>query len=450
MLAIIVAIALTIYGVALYVHSYRNTAKEPVPSLPPQPFPALWQKNFSGTPTTVEATANGTLFTAVYGNTSFSLKPVWLLYAIQLATGRILWSHNLTFSSQGNLAPELYARNREVYFISGGTSLWIDGNFVPGGGLFAIPFNETTGINGTTRAPQELNFFPLGDYAIQGDFLHVVSTVLGGWRVNVEAWSMFGSNSTPLNAWQTFLNAPNGYNSSAGRVFADSSLILIPLWNLIGLKASDGTVLFNSSYRSLHSDPIDVDNGMLLNSTFYYISEIQGKGYATSIHLIGLSVPSLSTVVNSTIFNLSYSVSPVSADVLGNNIVVMIDQENYAVTTLSGQLLRKSADLHYANPSGKGSISPGRPLAVLSNGNWLLSSVVTQTGTGGTAVQYFEGISPSNGSVMWLHQFPFHWSKNTWQFYPPYGWSSVSVLVIVTSGSNLVYRWRSSVGCAIV
>lgn len=63
--AAIIISSMTIYGLL----NHKNTS-ETTGSYPSEPFPALWQENFTGTPSEIETCANGVLYFLVESNST--------------------------------------------------------------------------------------------------------------------------------------------------------------------------------------------------------------------------------------------------------------------------------------------------------------------------------------------------------------------------------------------
>ena len=443
---LIVAVVIT-SGVVIYETQLHGIAKQSTGSLPSEPLPSIWQENFSATPSSIETTANGVMYFLVDNNDTWTNSVVsWDLIAVELSNGNIIWHHNVTLASN-NILPELYICNEILYLISDGGYLSLDGASVKdSAGIIVVSFNETNGQIGVVRS-----ISATGVFATKGSLLYASWVTQDALAVKTVAYSVFTNNSSSALIWQVSLAAPYKYLTNIAYVSVNDMIVLLPLWNLTGLNPATGQLLFSIPYYAFNVDSINVIDGALVNSKLYYVNEWGIPGSAMSFNLVGIDLLNFNTILNVTVASSKAGMSPLPVEQEGNDLVVHTDLGgNFVVTTLAGSILWSSEEIKYASPSGIYDISPGDPAAVLDNGNWVLTSVTYPTGKSNNTIQYFEQVNPSNGSLVWIHQFSFPENSSNLQFYPPNGMGAPSVVIIGASSSYLVYRWRDSVGCTAI
>ena len=168
-----------------------------------------------------------------------------------------------------------------------------------------------------------------------------------------------------------------------------------------------------------------------------------------NLNLVGLDLFTGKATVNVTVSNSSQGLYPLQVKHYGKELAVSTGLiGEYVVTNLEGKTLWNSRNISYLATSGETHVSPGSPVAVLSNGNWLLSLVSYPPHNSGLANQYLEEVYPSNGTLVWIHQFSFEESANSYQFMPPSTTAPPYVIVMPSQPPYIVYRWGSSLGCA--
>jgi hypothetical protein len=79
----------------------------------------------------------------------------------------------------------------------------------------------------------------------------------------------------------------------------------------------------------------------------------------------------------------------------------------------------------------------------------MLTSLLSPKGSSGVSEQYFEVVNPSNGSLLWIHQFSFM-AGNRSMFYPPNLMTNERVVVIAASDLYIIYRWGYELGVAVI
>ena len=441
---IIVASAITI------VTLNRGSKEQPTGSFPTEPLPAEWQKNLSGIPSSIEVTSNGILYILLDANESFGQNVVpWVLLAVQLNSGKVIWHYNLTLPS-ANTDPILHMVDGTLYFIGTGESFLADGSRENvAGDVFIVSFNVSDGRMGLTESiGVPIDFSTMGAYSVAGTSLYLAWTSLGGRNTTVAEYPIETNVSSPLPFWETILKAPAQYNTNVPGIYLNDRMVLIDLWNLIGLNRTTGKELFSIPYSALHAEIDNVMNGALTNSTFYYVAEFTVSPNHTNINLVGLNAFTLNNSLNVTVGSTAVPSYPLAVKITDSELVVDTP-EGYVVTTLEGNVLWTSNGISYANPSGTGKVSPGATEAVLGSGYWLLTSLLPPTGNSDVSEQYFEEVNPSNGSLLWLHQFSFM-AGNQSMFYPPNLMTNESVVVIAASGPYIIYRWGYDLGVAVI
>lgn len=363
------------------------------------------------------------------------------------------WHHNLTLSNPGNIQPDLYLRGGILYFVGCGDALTIDGSNVINGSfaLFAIPINESNGQTGEVKSialPAEFSI--TGTFVAYANVLYVAWISQGGNNALAAAYSVLTNNSSHLPIWQTLLKPPSEFNTNVPNILVNDRLLILHLWNLVGLNPLTGQQLFSISYSDLFNENYNTLDGILVNSTFYFVAEFGSPGHVT-FNLVGIDLQNLNFTVNVTVATSSIYMSPLQVKLEGSELVVSTGLgNNYTVATPAGTVLWRSQSTTFANPASAGTVSPGNPIATVTNGNWILTSVVTSASNSSVAIQYFEKIYPNNGSLIWIHQFSFPLNASAQMFIPPNLWGQPRVLVIATVGSYMVYRWGYSVGCASI
>ena len=441
---IIVASAITI------VTLHPGSQAQPTGSFPSEPLPAAWQENLSGIPSNIEVASNGILYILLDANDSFGQNVVpWMLLAVQLNSGKIIWHHNLTLQS-ANPDPILNIVDGTLYFIGTGESFIADGARVNvSGDVFVVSFNESDGHMGPIESIGVPNdFSTMGAYAVSGTSLYVAWIAIGGRNTTVADYPLATNVSSPSPFWETHLKPPVPYNTNVPSIYLNDRLVLLDLWNLIGLNRTTGKDLFSIPYSALNGEIDNVMNGALTNSTFYYVAEFALSPNHTNINLVGLNTFTLNNSLNVTIGNTAVPFYPLAVNLRDSELVVDTP-DGYVVTTLEGSPLWRSSGISYANPSGTGGVSPGAVVAVLGNGYWMLASVLSPKGSSGVSEQYFEGVNPSNGSLLWIHQFSFM-AGNRSMFYPPNMMTNERVVVIAASDLYIIYRWGYELGVAVI
>jgi hypothetical protein len=428
----------------------RGNKEQLTGSFPTDPLPAEWQKNLSGIPSNIEVASNGILYILLDANDSFGQNVVpWVLLAVQLNSGKVIWHHSLTLPS-ANTDPILHMVDGILYFIGTGESFMADGaRKNVSGDAFIVSFNESDGHMGPTESiGVPIDFSTTGAYAVSGTSLYVAWTSLGGSNTTVAEYPLATNVSSPSPSWETRLKPPVQYNTNVPGIYLNDRMVLLDLWNLIGLNRTTGKELFSIPYPALHVDMDNVMNGALTNSTLYYVAEFTVSQNHTNINLIGLNTLTLNSSLNVTVGSTSIPSYPLAVRVTGSELVVDTS-EGYVVTTLEGNVLWRSSVISYVNPSGTGKVSSGAVAAVLGNGYWMLTSVLSPSGKAGVSEQYFEEVNPSNGTLLWLQQFSFT-AGNQSMFYPPNLMTNESVVVIAASGPYIIYRWGYDLGVAVI
>ena len=444
--------AIVISSIAVYDMLHPGSATQPIGTFASEPFPALWQSNFSGTPSAIETSANGVMYFLVDNSLNWADNTTWQVYAVQLSNGGIAWHHNLTFANPGNAQPQLYIHNGSLYVIGAGSTLYVNGSIAPdmnaSFSIYAIPINASNGHMGIVQSiSSSSNFSTSGAIAVHGSLLYAAWVEQGGTHVKVSAYSVFTNSSSPTLAWNKSLTPPGNYNTNVPYIKVNGKMLLIPLWNLVGLDPATGSQLFTIQYSALNTDEYNVMDGALVNSTLYYVAEFNGAPGHIKFNLMGTNLFSMSTTVNATVSGSTEFLDPLPVKLFGSELVVSTDLTgNYVATTLGGSILWGSQSISYTSPTGYSAISPGNPVAILSNGNWILSSVISPTSTSTLTTQYFEEIYPSNGSLVWIHQFSFLQYKGSSMFVPPGLHEPLHVLILGSTSSYLVYRWGNAVG----
>ena len=456
--AVLAVAAIILSGMAVY-GLFNNYGHQKNGSFASEPFPALWQQNFTGTPSSIVTSADGMTYFLVDSNTTWTDGNItWMVYAVELGTGKISWDHSLTISSPGVIQPDLYLRNGDLFFIGGGQGLYSNGVASPSRtatySMFVVPFNGTGGQMGKVSSiPLTSDFGSSGTFAVNGGQLYLAWISLNGkYYANVNAYSAFSGNSSLSQLWNSSVASPTDYNTNIAMMKVDKQVLLLPVWNLIGFNTATGKQLFSSPYNTFGTDSNNVVNGALVNSTLYFVSELKTSMGIVDLNLVGIDFTAQILRANTTIGTSSIGVYPLSVAKFGSELVVETTSfyENYVVTTTSGKVLWNNTGISYATASSSSSITPGRPVGVLSNGNWILTSVEKPSGTLGVATQYFEEVDPSNGKLVWIHEFSFVQGAHSSMFVPPSLFQSPQVIVISTESSYLVYRWGSSVGCVAI
>ena len=447
--AIIIVSSIAVFEYLNNVRPYQQSAQSPS-----EPLPALWQKNLSGIPSTIETSGTGTFYVLVDSHGNWTGNPPWNLYAIQLSNGSVKWHHNLTLRNQANAQPELYLHNSELYLVGAGSSLSLNGtgNVISNGSyaMYIVPFNQSDGNAGKVQSiAMPLNFSQSGTFSVYGSHLYASWVTETGQQVEAAAFSAFGGSSGPVLSWETALTPPATYNTNIPGIRVNGNFLVIPAWNLIALNSTNGHEIFSVNYTTLNSDRVNLMNGALVNSTFYYVAELYGHQGTVNLNLVGLDLFTGKATVNVTVSNSSQGLYPLQVRHYGKELAVSTGLSGeYVVTNLEGKTLWNSRNISYLATSGETHVSPGSPVAVLSNGNWLLSLVSYPPHNSGLANQYLEEVYPSNGTLVWIHQFSFEESADSYQFMPPSTTAPPYVIVMPSQPPYIVYRWGSSLGCA--
>lgn len=443
-------------GIAVLEYLNHNVPRQQSGFFPSEPMPALWQSNFSGTPSTIETSANGTVYFLVDSNTSWNGEAVnWQLYSIQLSTGKILWEHNISIYGAGNAKPQLYLHGGQLYFIgpggNGSVNSSIAGRSNSPYAIYVVQYNQSTGSTVRVQAiDTSVNFSVSGIFAVYGSYLYTAWTSWDSSEINVAAYTPFSDITSSSPKWNITITQPAN-ESSTPVIFVDSKVLLLPLGELMGLDPINGKQIFSAPYSSLGTDEYNTENGALLNSTFYFVSELGVGGRAVNFHLMGMELPSMKIIANVTVSKSSSGLEPLPVRAYGSELAVATDLSgNYVVTSLGGKILWSSQSVLAGGLPGNSNIEPWNPVLVMGNGNWILTSVSWPPGNSGIATQYFSEANPSNGSVLWVHQFSFVVKKGQTEYLPPDLYQQPMVLLLGSSSHYLIYRWGNAVGCAAV
>ncbi len=455
--AVAAAAAMIISGIAIY-GILNHQAQQSNGSFAVEPFPSIWQKNFTGTPSSIVSSENGIAYFIIDSNSTWvNGNLTWQVYAVELKSGKMMWSQNLTISDYSNVQPDLYVRNGTLYFIGGGYGLYVNGTQVPVPGSPYTVF--VASFNGTTGQPENVeplrvtsSFATTGTFAVLGKQIYLAWISYSGENhANVSAYSVFTKNHSSSPLWETTLSVQAGNNSGIPLIMADSQWLIIPLQTLVGLDPSTGKMLFSSPYGAFNTVSDNIVNGALVGSTLYYVSEFRVPSGGFNFNLVGRNLSTLSNNVNITISRSPIGLFPLSVTELGSELMVFTNLEGgYDVTSLSGKVLWNNSEISYAPSAGSVNVPPGYPAGVLASGNWILSSVSWPSGSSNITTQYFEEVNPSNGALIWIHQFTFRGNSGSLMFVPPALTESAHVLVISAESSFMVYRWGNSVGCVAV
>ncbi|MCL5438025.1 MAG: hypothetical protein M1148_02360, partial [Candidatus Thermoplasmatota archaeon] len=171
--AIIIVSSIAVFEYLNNVRPYQQSAQ-----VPSEPMPALWQSNFSGVPSTIETSANGTIYFLVDSNTSWSGEVVnWQLFAVKLSSGMILWKHNISLHGPGNAQPQLYLHGGQIYFIGTGSNISAEGAMTSGSNgpyaIYVVQYNQSTGSKAEVQAIGLPSLFSVsGIFAVHGSFLY--------------------------------------------------------------------------------------------------------------------------------------------------------------------------------------------------------------------------------------------------------------------------------------
>ena len=447
MTVVLVAVIIVASAVTM-VALHPRSAAQPTGSFPSEPFPATWQENLSGIPSNIEVASNGILYILLDANDSFGQTVVpWVLLAVQLNSGKVIWHHNLTLPS-ANPDPILHMVNGTIYFIGIGESFRADGSWENvSGDVFVVPFNGSDGHMGRVESiGVPIDFSTTGAYAVYGTSLYVAWI---GSNATVAAYPVTTNVSSPSPLWITHFEPPVKYNTNVAGIDISDRLVILDLWNLIVLNRTTGIDIFSIPFSVLHEEQDNIMNGALTSTIFYYVAEFAVAQNHTNINLVGMNTLTLNNSLNVTVASTTVPFYPLAVRVMNSELVVDTP-DGYVVTTLEGNVLWRSNGISYANPSGSGRISPGGVAAVLGDGNWILTSMPSPTVNSDISAQYFEEVNPSNGSLFWIHQFSFAVKGNLSMFYPPNLMTNPSVLVIAAYGPYLVYRWGYDLGVAVI
>jgi hypothetical protein len=435
----------------------------PPPNYPSEPFPALWQSNFTGTPLTA-VFDGGTLLALTYGNSTSSPPPFgpsypWDLLAINATTGAVVWTHPILVSDEANAIPQLVLDGGGVYFVQAGDNLSVDSTPVATGpGLFAVGFNPDTG------AQLSVTQTPASDSSV---FELVGDTAYIGWssdsgatsEVTVESVELLDTPRS-LTLWSTSF-ASGGGDTNLPALSVDGSFLVVPFGELGVLNAQTGAVLFGASFSLLGAGlGFDLVNDALIGGELYFVSEwTQAGGANATVDLDGLNLTSQALELNTTI----QSSAPVSAQVPVRNysdeLVVELDgsltvapgsSAEFQVYSAQGSLLWSSSGRTVAGGPGAAAVPWGMPVAVLGGNTWLLSSSPAASDANSTATQYFVTAGASDGEMLWAHAFPFSTSPNNSQLYPPNGEGPRAVVILTTRGNEVPYRWGFSIGLTVL
>ena len=423
---------------------------------PSEPMPALWQSNFSGVPSTIQTSANGTIYFLVDGNTSWSGEVVnWQLYAVQLSSGMILWKHNISLHGPGNAQPQLYLYGGQIYFIGTGSNISTEGAMTNGSNspyaIYVVQYNQSTGSKAEVQAIGLPSLFSVsGIFAVHGSFLYTAWASWNNSVANVSAYAPFSNVADSTPSWNLTINQPANSTGPSG-IFVNSKVLLLPMGHLMGIDPSNGKEIFSVTYSSLGTSEYNAINGALLNSTFYYVAESGGGGNTVNFNLMGVNLPTMKIIADSTVSKFSSGMEPLQVRAYGSQLVVATDLSgDYAVTNLNGKVLWRSQNLSASGLPGTSNLVSWNPVSVMGNGNWILTYVSQPAENSGIATQYFGEVHPSNGSLVWVHQFSFFVNKGQTEFLPPALYEPPMVFLLGTTSHYLVYRWGNSVGCAAV
>ena len=187
---------------------------------PSEPMPALWQSNFSGVPSTIQTSANGTIYFLVDGNTSWSGEVVnWQLYAVQLSSGMILWKHNISLHGPGNAQPQLYLYGGQIYFIGTGSNISTEGAMTNGSNspyaIYVVQYNQSTGSKAGVHAIGLPSIFSVsGIFAVHGSFLYTAWASWNNSVANVSAYTPFSNVADSTPSWNLTINQHSQLNST--------------------------------------------------------------------------------------------------------------------------------------------------------------------------------------------------------------------------------------------
>ena len=466
---IVIAVAITaivITAVVIAVQLPSPSGSPPPPaSYPTEPFPALWQSNFTGTPMTAMF-SNGTVFALTYGNTTSSPPPFgpdypWNVLAINASTGLLSWSHQIFVSNEGNSIPQLVTYHGEVYFIQWGDEIAVDSiNISTGPALFAVGFNPVTGAQlSVPSIPTSAAFF-FGSFELSGDVAYLGWPVWNGSEsaMTVEAVRLLGAEPA-TTIWKSSF-PDGGQNSNLAEFRVSDQYVVVPFGELWVLDGQTGALLYGTNFTALGEEE-NVDNGVLLGSRYYFAYDGKGGSGQTPItDLIGYNLTLRSIDLNETVVTGVPGSIPTPVNTLSGMLTVTIETFSasgggstfFVVFTPQGGLVWSSAGRGFSDGSGNGPIGLGYPRGVLGGGDWLLTSVSGPSSSNSVATQYFEEVDASNGTLLWTHSFSFYSPSNTSDrmLYPPNAMGSPSVVLLATEGNNVAYRWAGSIGYAIL
>jgi hypothetical protein len=430
-----------------------------------EPFPAVWQGNYTGTPASA-VLDNGTLFVLTYGSGALGPPPFgpdypWNLLAVSATNGSLLWSHELLASESGNLAPEIVVLGGVVYFVEAADSLAVDSTpLATGPAIFAVGFNVSSGAEDSF----DLTPVPTG-FAVTGYFAILGTTAYLGWpsgtggsaAVTVEAVDLLNPTRSAL-LWSTSVTTAAA-ESNIPRILVDAQYLVLPFGALWVLDSQTGKILFSTNFSAL-GGPGNAVNGALVGATYYSVAEwTAGRGLAFDYCLTGLDLANQRVAENVTVETGPYISGPEAVNALSGLLVISSPSPlgpgtaptgAFLVLSPQGTVLWSSALETVPPVAGSNPVPIGSPLAPLSNGTWLLSSLGEPSGSGPAVTQYFEGVESTTGGILWTHAFTFASPSGSSQLYPPNELGPSSVVVLTTAGNELVYRWNLAIGLAIV
>jgi outer membrane protein assembly factor BamB len=460
--AVVLAVSLAL---AFAPPSLPASSAPPV-TYPSEPFPALWQSNFTGTPMTA-VFDNGTLFALTYGNATSSPPPFgpdypWNLLAINASTGVLVWIHQILVTDEGNAIPLMVLNHGEVYFIQTGDNLSVDSLPVATGpALFAVGFSPSTGARlSVTQSPTSPAFF-FGAFELAGTTAYLAWPVWNGTasEVTVEAVELLDTpHAVPL--WVTSFASGAG-NTNVPLFYVDSQFLVLPFGELWVLNAQTGAILYGASFSALgDSQGIDLFNGALQGDVFFFVPDwVQTRGAVVHCYLLGLDLADQGLAVNTTIGTSTQVSFPIPVRSYSGQLVVELEgsvpfgagsSPSFLVFNAQGGLLWSSPTKTFSGGPGVGPVPVGIPVALLGADTWLLSSLTSSSAADPTATQYFESVEAANGTLLWTHAFTFSSPPDESQLYPPSGGGPPSVVILATNGNELAYRWGPSIGLTVL
>ncbi|MBX8637508.1 MAG: hypothetical protein KIY11_04000 [Thermoplasmata archaeon] len=443
---------------------FRNSAsKKGQAYLLDQPFASIWQKRYSGAPSTVDLPCRNNFYTMTYLSNASSSSAKWNLLAISLSSGNVTWSHVISLSGEWNTVPSLYAYSGNIFVIGYCSSLSIDNRSMGNGTFFfASGFNSTTGRLADFVNKSAGRYFLEQPGSIQISFtsglvIYAYTELLGD--VGIGAFSVVnGSGSVD---WSGILSYGNGQSSYNGPVTmqANPHYIIIQAWKVFAIDTGTGAVLFSLTYSSLDAVRYNFMDGQLLGNVFYFVQENRAYNGSTVYDLVGYALQSRDISINVTIGYTGIPEYPSGVEVAGNNIIAAAGfngplsaygdmQASYTVLSENGNILWNSSKEKYSFGANN-VIQSGHPLVSLS-GNTLLLSSISAASARGIVTQYFEKVNATSGSPIWTDMFMFHVSKGELQFVPPSLYIKPQVLILASSGQHVIYSWNNTIGCAVL